>query len=451
MSAADAAAAYRAALDRFGAELVEFDISPLDRTGVPVWTIAAFLPGGRLRNGVGYGADLDAARASAYGECLEVLCGSDPGATVAATAGHPDAVDPIDLVLPAGSTYDGGERAWVRVRRLPAGDEVIVPVEWVVQSAADLPAGYEPLITPITNGLGAGPTFDHALDHGLRELVQRDGNSVAYRALDRGVVVDADLPSPAPGVHPKLKAAVSDLGLANVYVVGDDDEPAFPLQVTACGEAAHPDRDKAIAKALREFCASRARKRFNHGPLEPVFALAPERYREHVLGMTTDGEERRALDAMLGWLDLEVEELRQAAAPTFAERRTIGLEDLPHAPDRTTYELLVERGFDVLVADLTPAGQDEVVVLKAIVPGLEVETMSYGRCGPRNLARLVELDLGIAGHGAPPHERAQPLRMREADAWFDPHRAGEVLGPLYPLYREPGRHVAALVREGVSA
>lgn len=451
VSAADAAARYRTAIEAFGAELVEFDIAPLDRTGVPVWTIAAFLPGGRLRNGVGYGDDADAARASAYGECLEVLCGARTPPLTTAPASHPDAVDPIDLILDAGSTYAGEDRAWVRCRRLPAGDEVLVPVEWVVAAADDLPSGYRPLITPITNGLGAGPTFEHALDHALRELVQRDGNSVAYRALDRGLVVDVELPSPAPGVRPLLKAAISDLGCANVYVVAEDDDPAFALQVTACGEAAHPDRDRAIAKALRELCASRARKRFNHGPLDAVFAIAPGRYREHVLQMDVRSEERRALDAMLGWLDLDSEQLRDAVAPTFAERDRIALDDLPHAPDRTTYELLVEHGFDVLVADLSPPGGD-VHVVKAVVPGLEVETMSYGRCGARNLKRLEEADLGIVGRGRPPHASALPLRLRDhGDAWFDRHRAQEVLGPLYPLYREPGRHAAALTREQAAA
>ena len=439
MSAADAVAAYREVLERSGAELVEFPITALDRTGVPVHTVAAFLPGGRLRNGVGYGVDEAAAQASALGECVEVLCGTTrlPGTV------SPDGrrVELPSLVPDAGADL-GQDRLWVRAERLPQGDEVLVPLEWVAHTSADLPAGYSPLITPVTNGLGAHTDRDAALEHGLRELAQRDGNSVAYRALDRGIGVDVALPSPAPGLHPILKAAACDLGLTNVYVVGHDEQPPHPLAVTACGEAAGPDRDQAIGKALREFAASHVRKVLNHGPLEPIFALAPERYREHVLGLDVAGEEPRALEAMRDWLGRSAEELRALTARTTAVRETIALDDLPHAPARSTCELLTERGFQVLVVDLSPP-DGEVVVLKVIVPGLEVETMSYGRCGARNLDRLLERDLGLVGEGPGPPS-ARRLHVPGRDAWFDPAAAARVVGPLYPLYREPSRHVAAL-------
>lgn len=442
MSAADAVAAYRELLTRSGAELVEFGIAELDRTGVPVHTVAAFLPGGRLRNGVGYGVDQPAAQASALGECAEVLLGTTQLPPTVA----PDAtrVDVRTLIPDAGADLDA-PRLWVRAQRLPRGDEVLIPLEWAAHTAADLPAGYRPLITPVTNGLGAGLTREAALDHCLRELVQRDGNAVSYRALDRGVGVDVALPSPAPGIHPLLKVAECDLGMTNVYVVGDDEDPPHPLSVTACGEAAGPDRDQAIGKALREFAASHVRKVFNHGPLEPVLALAPERYREHVATLDVAHEEPRALEAMLGWLEKSPGELRELTARTTAVDRTIALEDLPHAPDRSAYELLTERGFAPLVVDLSAPGSD-VVVLKVVVPGLEVETMSYGRCGARNLDRLLERDLGLVGadaHGRPASARSLQLPERP-EAWLDPAAVGRVVGDLYPLYREPARHVAAL-------
>ncbi len=444
VSAEDAGAAYRELLARSGAELVEFGIAGLDRTGLPVHTVAAFLPGGRLRNGVGYGASQAAAEASALGECAEVLCG-----TTELPAPEPfaptRAVDPRELVPDAGADL-GSERLWVRAQRLPQGDEVLVPLEWAAHTSADLPAGYAPLITPVTNGLGAHPDREAALEHGLRELVQRDGNAVSYRALDRGIGVEVALEPPAPGIRPILKAAECDLGMTNVYVVGDDADPPHPLSVTACGEAAGPDRDEAIAKALREFAASHVRKAFNHGPLEPVFALAPERYREHVLALDVAAEEPRALAAMLEWLQRTPEELRALTAQSTRVTRTIGPAELPHAPGRTARELLVERGFEILVVDLSPPGAG-VHVLKVIVPGLEVETLSYGRCGTRNLDRLLERDLGLVGVGSPP-SAALPLALPERDgrrgAWLDPEAVRRVVGPLYPLYREPARHLAAL-------
>ncbi len=127
--------------------------------------------------------------------------------------------------------------------------------------------------------------------------------------------------------------------------------------------------------------------------------------------------------------------------------RCSAVEELPHAPDRTTYELLVERGFEVLVVDLTPPGDHGVHVLKAIVPGLEVETVSYGRCGARNLDRLLERDLGLVGTSKPPPTAVRlplPERDGRTGAWLDPAALRRVVGDLYPLYREPARHVAAL-------
>ena len=56
---------------------------------------------------------------------------------------------------------------------------------------------------------------------------------------------------------------------------------------------------------------------------------------------------------------------------------------------------LRDAGLDVLYVDYSsPNG--EVSAVKAIVPGLEVETMSYGRIGPRNLRRLLDRDSDLA-------------------------------------------------------
>ena len=44
---------------------------------------------------------------------------------------------------------------------------------------------------------------------------------------------------------------------------------------TACGEAADLDRERALAKALLEFCSSRSRKAMSHGPLDLVGRIAP--------------------------------------------------------------------------------------------------------------------------------------------------------------------------------
>ena len=65
-----------------------------------------------------------------------------------------------------------------------------------------------------------------------------------------------------------------------------------------------------------------------------------------------------------------------------------------------------------------------------IVPGLEVETLTYGRLGARNARRLRAM--------------GSPLL---AGAGLDPAAVDAAMARLYPLYREPGRHVLGLLQE----
>lgn len=64
------------------------------------------------------------------------------------------------------------------------------------------------------------------------------------------------------------------------------------------------------------------------------------------------------------------------------------------------------------------------------MPGLEVETLTYGRIGARNTRRLREM-------GSPLVSAAR-LDLAVVDA---------AMGRLYPLYREPGRHVIGFLEE----
>ena len=64
--------------------------------------------------------------------------------------------------------------------------------------------------------------------------------------------------------------------------------------------------------------------------------------------------------------------------------------------------------------DFTPLGSP-ATVLKAIVPGLEVETMTYNRVGGRNLRRLLAQASPVAGVGDKP-AGALDVRLTEKDA-----------------------------------
>ncbi len=496
---ARALAAYRASYApalAAGARCFEFSQTAMDRLDLPLWTVASVEADGALSDGFGYGPTLVAAQASAWGETVEWHHAREwlrhaPRArgTFAALRGEgKPVIDPVRLCLSAGGAYspEGTELEWVEARRHPSGEAALVPVEFVAPRFADLGPGFDrgaALAVPITNGLGAGPTFSHALAHGILELLQRDGNSARYRALDRGLLVElgddfTQVRDPetrrllrkldADGIEILVKLADDSFGLANLYVVGHDRDPRRapqPIALSACGEAVHPDRERALAKALREFVSARARKMFNHGPLDAVRAVAPPGYLGAFGAGALRSEDERALNEMHRWTRLDhaayLAEIQHPLFDVRARRRFDGLPTTAVADSDSLLALLTERlaweGLEILHVDFTPPGSP-AAVLKAIVPGLEVETMTYQRIGARNLRRLLSRGSPIVGVGEanrPPG--ALPIHLTSEDAatfdgapWFDPAALHRTIGPLYPLYREPGRHVIGLLAEQVN-
>ena len=493
-TALPAAHAYRKALPP--GELHVFPITALDVTGIPTWKAVFFADDavGSIHHGHSYGPTDAQALLGALGELAE----SVHAATLAemprrrasyraltAICGESSAVHPWRLGLPAGSDVDDEtELEWIAARRYPDGAEVFVPLDVVAVTRADL-RGYTPFATPITNGLGAGPTREFALAHGIQELLQRDGNGVRFRALDAGVALDlAGLDDPViddllarfarAGIEPIVKFASDEFGLANVFVVGAE-RPGlrvpFPLAITAAGEAASPTRVVAIRKALLEFGSARARKRFAHGSLADLEGIAPAAYLARMRERTSlADEEGRALEAMSAWLACDAGQLRAAIAdPILSVRETRRATILPNweptsrqdaRPGEelvaTLYERLHSAGLDVLFVDFTTPAMTAhgVAVVKAIVPGLEVETMSYYRVGERNARKLQDMRSPLVTREAGPGRgRIRVLPVAEADLggplWLDRLAVDRTVGPLYPLYREPGVHAAALAREAL--
>lgn len=446
-------AAYRRALA--GGELMTFPITALDHTGIPVWSVTRFDPDGGAVSGIGYGTTDEEAQVSAYGEAAEAAGAAAVVPDLPRVEGSlrelasRGAIDPVSLCLEAGSDYAPDmPLLWVGARRWRTGEPVLLPEAAVAVSPGQLHGSGRPLMTPITNGLGAGDTLERAIAHGLLELVQRDGNSVSQRALDTGVGVEG-VPS-LPPLDVVVKTCDDDLGIANVIAVGAEVEDAdvpFPLCVTAGGEAAHPDRERAIRKAVLELCSSRARKAFAFGPEELVASVAPEEYMRWARTVGSDGQEPRALAAMQEWLGLGAAELRaRIADPVLAVRSSVPLEALPHEAGALDPAALLAcvldrlAAFDVLWVDLTPPGSP-IRAVKVFVPGLEVETASYGRIGERNLQRLLDRDLGLVGFGPPPPGAAQIHRPAGAEpAWLHRRQLDALVGDLYALYREPSRH-----------
>ena len=485
---------YRAALPP-GSRLLEFRLTDLDRLGVPVWALSLFTsPDSGLWGiceGVGYGETDLAARVGAFGELTEEVCSSralttmprETGSFAEMTARHGAAgvVDPVTLCLDAGSPYTPDTTLeWVETRRWATGEVVRVPVEFVSCALFDLgeKPGIARLATPITNGHGAGTTREMAVAHGLLELLQRDGNSVRYRALAGDTAVDlATVTDPAAralldryeaaGVEIVVKCAAADFGTVNLYVVGADRESvpdALPVMAAACGEAVHPDRDVALRKALLEFASSRVRLALFHGPLATVRRVAPPGYFDGYLsGIELDGEAHEGMAGMRRWLGHDLAGMRRELARVLRVERTVPFTDLPTTPlspadDRGALlahvaDRLRAEGFDLLVADLWT--DENVHAVKVIVPGLEVETMSYRRIGERNVRRLREHARATGeppvvhvGENAPPIG-SLPIALTPAarerlggPAFLDPAAWARAQGGLFVLYREPGRHAA---------
>ena len=95
--------------------------------------------------------------------------------------------------------------------------------------------------------------------------------------------------------------------------------------------------------------------------------------------------------------------------------------------------------------DFSPP-ESAATILKVLVPGLEVETMTYERIGRRNVRRLEAAGSPIVRRDG----RGKLVRLVAGDeVWLDSQALGEAMGSFYALYREPGRHVLGLLERGV--
>ena len=494
---ADLPEAARAYLDALPpGRVVGFSMAPLDRTGVPAWKVGLFLDEaaslpGNMPSGYGYGETDGQAIVGALAEIAEAICPTlamRPRRKRIASyeelrreRGAGGVADPLTLCLPAGSPVDRATQlAWTEAVRARTGESVLVPLDVAAGDVFELPAGYEPFTTLITNGLGAGPDLDWAVGHGLLECLQRDGNGLLFRALDQGAVLDL-----SGGVAPETRAlldrldglgidvipkfATDEFGLANLYVVGQDREghgPRVPIMLSACGEACDPHRDRALHKAVLEFCSARVRKTYGHGPLDEARRVAPPGYVEDFVERarpSLDLEESRALSAMLDWARMDGATLRRHLEGSVLSRRGVkDFAELPKTGGRDTRERggfarerLDAAGLDVLYVDCSPAaagGPDgRIGVAKVIVPGLEVETMSYYRIGERNARKLIERDSPLIRFGKA-SDTLRPVRLApEAldrlggrQPLLDVAAVDRAVGPLYPLYREPEAHHVGL-------
>ena len=462
-----------------------FDQAPIDRAGVPAF-VAAWLPDDpakactRLQVSTGYGETPEQAMIGAAAEVYEWACARTGLAgrevvrasydEIVRERGEGSAADPLTLCLPAGSPVGRDTPlAWTEGRSLATGAPVLVPLDVAALDRAQLPDGYEPFTTLITNGQGAGPTSGWAVSHGLFELLQRDGNGLRFRALDAGVAIDCEAaPEPirrlltdlrAKGLEVTPKLATTEFGIANVYCVGPDEDAtraAVPIALTATGEGCDLDAGTAVRKAILEYAHARARKAVSHGTLAQVGGVLPAGYWDAIAPIVEAAArdaEPRQVEGFRQWLSMTGPALKALLSdPLYQVRETVPFERLPRSdvetPDakgREAAQRLSEAGMDTVVVDLTPEGAPMHAV-QVVTPGLEVETMSYYRVGVRNTRKLIEADSPLIVFGEETRAR-RPVRVPpEAYEEFggtpllDTEAVDRTVGRLYPLYREPSEH-----------
>ncbi len=475
-----ALSAYRNSLPQGTYETLRIDGS--DYLGIPIYNVDLFTPDSYY-SGIGYGANETEALVGAYGELAEDchLQLSFPKLPIREASyaelvhehGKDGVLDPLTLVLPAGSPYTAETRLrWVPIERLRDGARVWCPAEFVVSGDWELPDYDDKLTTCISNGTGAGDTEERAILHALLELLQRDGNADSFRALDRGRVIDPATVSESvreiiaylrgKGLDVTLKLARVTCGCASVYAVGDDvSSDAFGLSATACGEAADPDINKALRKAVLECASSHSRKRFNNLPFRRLDGDVPDDYFDRIrAAIDLDTEEERALRAMVEFVTSDKSVVRRRlAGSVFSHRETVAARDLPtlpqaEVPEQLRYVLrqLGENGMEPYVFRAATAGPDCHAV-KVVVPDMEMEFGSYHRIGHRGVQRLLQDDPFklLSREPAAGCQRIRLTDQREREVggpcYLNTARLDALIEPLYGLYREPTAHAAPIALE----
>ena len=462
-----------------------FDQAPIDRAGVPAY-VAAYLPEDEgaactdLQVSTGYGATPEQAAIGAAAEVYEWVCARTGliGREVIRGSyddlvrvhGEAAVADPLRLCLPAGSPVSRTtDLAWTKGHRFGTDEPILIPLDVVALAKEQLPDGYEPFTTLITNGQGAGPSLDWAISHGLFELLQRDGNGLRFRAMDAGVTVDLEgAPDEVHALYESLrdkgfevqvKLATTEFGVTNVYALGPDADPsapAVPIALTATGEGCDLDAGTACRKALLEFAHARARKAISHGTLAQIENVLPEGYWDTIAPIVKRAAataEPRQVEGFRRWLSMDGAALKALLAdPLYVTKQTVPFAELPRSgletPEERGHEAarrLREHDLDTLTVDVTPEGAPMHAV-RVVTPGLEVETMSYHRIGARGVQKLLDMDSPLIAFGEET-ETLRPVRLPPEDydrlggvPLLDVAAVDAKVGALYPLYREPSEH-----------
>lgn len=348
------------------------DITGLDRVGIPVFScIRPTAADGAISVYNGKGATPLLARVSAVMEGVERYSAEVHGRPLETARfselGAGAAIDPADLVLPAGADPDAAI-PWATGRDLATGEEVLVAAHAVFHP---LPPGSPRLFRTSTNGVASGNCLEEAVFHALGEVIERDAWSLVEATRDAGpAIVDPVHPAVcalldrfrAADVPVLLREITSDVGVPTVAAVAEDPVLRDPA-LLVIGMGTHTDPDLATLRALTEVAQSRATQ--IHGARED----------------TTTGDLRRAVG---------YDRARRLNRYWFEAKQEVAA---PAIPSMGTDDFLAD--IEAMLARLAAIGLDRVVgvdlsrpetglaVARVVVPGLECYAMDPERRGGR--------------------------------------------------------------------
>jgi YcaO-like protein with predicted kinase domain len=258
----------RGLLPRVGITRVA-DVTALDRTGIPV--VQAIRPASRnLSVSQGKGATLDAARASAVMEAIELWHAEDLG-HVTQTVLAPREMEYHNAIPLAALRWAIAPAVaaaipipWLRARGLGTDREAWIPLGMVELDFTEPAELALRLFRRTSNGLASGNCLEEALLHGVCELVERHAVHLADLEPHRRVAIDPGslevpwLREPLARIREVgMKAALYDitweLGIPAALV----DLAAPDIPNVWRGSGCHPDPAVALSRALTEAAQSR--------------------------------------------------------------------------------------------------------------------------------------------------------------------------------------------------
>jgi ribosomal protein S12 methylthiotransferase accessory factor len=228
-----------------------------------------------------------------------------------------------------------------------------------------------------SNGLASGNTLREAVVHGLSELIERDIRS--FEAVrDTSAPVDLDSATGAPaalveairaaGLELYVRTVKNDFGVAYFTAVINDPDACVP-QLLNGGFGCHPHRSVAFVRAVAE--AAQSRLSFIHGGRDDLIDT-------HTRFRGWSQQRKR------GFVQRVVEQAKRGESVPLSS-----VDD--HSETITTVEecesFLLHRlhalGFDRVYQIAFCRPEDDLQVVRVIVPRLELFNESLFRVGPR--------------------------------------------------------------------